>query len=289
MDPSLAQTKSFLLGVGAQKAGTSWLYQQLQKRHDVDFGFLKEYHIHDAMHIPRLACFRTRGSRWSNPSNWIRWRTHRRQRFIRKIDRYYDYFQWLLKRSWPHKQIKLTGDITPSYSALSHEVFVTVKQEFAKRNITVLPVFIMRDPIERIISSQRMKLRKQNIRSRDVEIKALRMLAKKRPERVQIRSDYAHTLQSLNQSFGLEKCHIGIFEALFQKESYAQLCNYLGIPYQEPAWNERVNASATNTLIPDDILLELGTWQRPAYEAACQALPSKNFAELWPTASRWCI
>jgi len=108
-------------------------------------------------------------------------------------------------------------------------------------------------------------------------------------KRVQIRSDYAHTLQSLNQSFGLKKCHTGIFETLFQKESYAQLCNYLGIPYQEPAWNERVNASATNTLIPDDILLELGTWQRPAYEAACQALPSKNFAELWPTASRWCI
>jgi hypothetical protein len=64
---------------------------------------------------------------------------------------------------------------------------------------------------------------------------------------------------------------------LFQKESYAQLCDYLGIPYQEPAWNERINTSATNTLIPDDILLELGTWQRPAYEAACQALPSKNF------------
>ena len=288
MDLSLTRKKFFLLGVGAQKAGTSWLYQQLQKRQDVDFGFLKEYHIHDAMHIPRLACFRTRGSQWSNPSNWLRLRTHRRQRFFKKPDRYYDYFQWLLKRSWPNKQIQLTGDITPSYSALSHEVLTIIKQEFAKRDIIVLPVFIMRDPIERIISSQRMKLRKQKIRSSDAEIKALRLLAKKRPERIRIRSDYAHTLRSLNQSFGLDECHVGIFETLFKKESHAQLCDYLRIPYQEPAWNEHVNVSATNTLIPEDLLYELGAWQRPAYEAACQALPSTNFSEVWPTASRWC-
>ena len=42
----------FLLGLGAQKAGTSWLHAQLNRRRDADFGFLKEYHIHDALPLP---------------------------------------------------------------------------------------------------------------------------------------------------------------------------------------------------------------------------------------------
>ncbi len=41
----------FLLGVGAQKAGTSWLHQQLHSRPDANFGFCKEYHIHDVLTV----------------------------------------------------------------------------------------------------------------------------------------------------------------------------------------------------------------------------------------------
>ena len=43
--------KTFLLGVGAQKAGTSWLHDQLNRRRDADFGFLKEYHVFDALEL----------------------------------------------------------------------------------------------------------------------------------------------------------------------------------------------------------------------------------------------
>ena len=280
--------RTFLLGVGAQKAGTSWLHQQLQNRQEVDFGFLKEYHIHDAMHISRFECFRTRRSQWKNPSNWVRIRTLRRQRFFSKPERYYDYFQWILNRPRFNKRVLVTGDITPSYSALSSDVLSTINQEFSQRGIFVCPVFIMRDPIERIISSQRMKLRKQNIRSDKEEIEALRELAKKRPARVDIRSNYSQTLESLDRAFGLENCYIGIYETLFQKDSYEKLCLALNIPYQEPQWNKRVNVSATNTVIPNDILRELGNWQKPAYRAAEQTLNSVNLKELWPTASQWC-
>jgi len=33
---------TFVLGLGAQKAGSSWLHAQLNSRRDADFGFLKE-------------------------------------------------------------------------------------------------------------------------------------------------------------------------------------------------------------------------------------------------------
>ncbi len=35
---------------------------------------------------------------------------------------------------------------------------MTIKGEFRQRGIPVRPVFLMRDPIEQVISSQRMKL-----------------------------------------------------------------------------------------------------------------------------------
>ena len=38
----LASDATFLLGVGAQKAGTSWLHDQLQLLSDANFGFLKK-------------------------------------------------------------------------------------------------------------------------------------------------------------------------------------------------------------------------------------------------------
>ena len=46
--------KVFLFGVGAQKAGTSWLHEQLHRRQDADFGFCKEYHILDATFINKI-------------------------------------------------------------------------------------------------------------------------------------------------------------------------------------------------------------------------------------------
>ena len=37
----------FILGLGAQKAGTSWLHSTLSKNDNVHMGFTKEYHIWD--------------------------------------------------------------------------------------------------------------------------------------------------------------------------------------------------------------------------------------------------
>lgn len=77
---------TFVLGLGAQKAGSSWLHAQLNSRRDADFGFLKEYHIHDARTLPE-AGFSNRRKR-----SLIKPRTWRRQRFIAQPERYYDYF-----------------------------------------------------------------------------------------------------------------------------------------------------------------------------------------------------
>ncbi len=276
----------FLLGVGAQKAGTSWLYQQLHSRRDADFGCLKEYHVHDARTVPELARFRNIRIQPNQPKTWIQPRSWLRQWFIHNPERYTDYFAWLLTRpNLRGAQIHLTGDITPSYALLSAETLQEIKTSFEQRGIPVKPVFLMRDPIERIISSQRMKLRKQGLRDAGLEVETLRKrVAKGRG----LRSNYGQTLDALDQAFGLEHCFIGLFETLFTPKTYADLCRYLTIPYQEPAWTEKVNVSATATVIPDDLLAQIGKLQAKDLQRATKVLPALDFNHLWPTTSRWC-
>ncbi len=276
----------FLLGVGAQKAGTSWLHQQLHRRSDADFGFLKEYHVHDALTIPKLERFRHLNVKLQTPRSWLQPRSWRRQRFFSDPRRYYNYFSWLLRRPRrPGRSVCLTGDITPSYAVLSAETFQSIHNQFQQRGIPVRPVFLLRDPIERIISSQRMKLRKQGQRDAATEVASLR----KRVDKGQgLRSSYSQTLEALDQSFGLEYCFIGLFETLFQQDTYTALCDYLAIAYQEPDWQEKVNASATANLIPDDLLAALGRQQAADFKQVCRALPQLDFNQLWPTTSRWC-
>ena len=275
----------FLLGVGAQKAGTSWLYQQLHTRPDADFGCLKEYHVHDARTIPELKRFRQLNGKPLQPRTWVQPRTWLRQWFIHNPEHYSDYFQWLLSRPRLRgAQIRLTGDITPSYALLSADTLKGINTSFQARGIPVKPVFLMRDPIDRLISSQRMKLRKQGLRDAATEVATLRKRVAKGSG---LRSNYGQTLEALDQAFGLEHCFVGLFETLFTKPTYSELCHFLGIPYQEPAWGEKVNVSATKTVIPDDLLAEMGRQYAEDLKQAQQALPNLDLQRLWPTTSRW--
>jgi hypothetical protein len=269
---------TFILGLGAQKTGSSWLHAQLNRRRDAEFGFLKEYHIHDALTLPE-AGFSNRRQR-----SLIKPRTWRRQRFMAQPQRYYDYFASLLRRPG----IQLTGDITPSYSALKPETLRVIQAGFAEREIPIRPIFLMRDPIERIISYQRMQLRKQNQLNRKTEVEALRQLCIERPVRVMLRSDYGHTLMALTQVFEPSECFIDLYERLFTPASWKHLCDVLKVPYEEPDWGQQVNVSRTDTSIPDEILAELGDWQAPTMAAVRQTMGHLDLAQLWPLAHRWC-
>ena len=52
------RAKTFLLGVGAQKCGTTWVSEYLRKADHSDFGLLKEYHVWDVMSDPIFARYR---------------------------------------------------------------------------------------------------------------------------------------------------------------------------------------------------------------------------------------
>ncbi|MFM9073857.1 MAG: sulfotransferase [Cyanobium sp.] len=282
--------KTFVLGVGAQKAGTTWLHDYLHARSDADFGFCKEYHIHDARALERLNSFRPyeEGSRlgrfWRKLGLLAKPRTRRRLGFYRHPERYYAYFQSLLAQPG----ITISGDITPSYSQLEAKDLRQISSEIKARGLQLRTIFLLRDPVERIISSVRMNLRKKGQLQAEQEIQALRRAVIRKPRGIDGRSNYRHTLEALDRAFGLENVYVGFYESLFREDSIRSLCAYLEIPYRPADFEKRLNVSATDTGLPDDLMEALGAWQRDTW-TYCQArFPDRDLEHLWPTANRWC-
>lgn len=248
-----AGMKVFLLGVGAQKAGTTWLHDYLAAAPEADFGFAKEYHVFDALTLPDCVNFRKRIARQTIRSlkkpaeTWMAQGKVRRAAFLADPEMYFDYFARLLQQDG----IRLTGDITPTYAGLSEETLTRIRDGFAARGITVRPVFLMRDPVERLQSMVRMSFRDRKIRpSYEQETRMMRRKLATPGE--QLRSDYAHTIRMLDTVFGTEAFY-EFYERLFADASIRRLCDHLGIAWRTADFGTRKNVSRTeNDLTPED-------------------------------------
>ena len=110
--------KTFILGLGAQKSGTSWLYAYIRRFDQVNMGFAKEYHVWDAINIPECGDFKISSGRRSqlNSTDYFRF-------CMQNINGFYEqYFRSILNSGF-----NITGDITPSYSGLNHSDLKSIK------------------------------------------------------------------------------------------------------------------------------------------------------------------
>ena len=133
------------LCVGAQKAGTSWLYRQLEPHPDFWMPPVKELHYLDSLNRTRRrgpprskderdACF-------LESINDLSMRSHI------DLDNY--------GRLFRHKGALLSGDISPAYSTLTDEIIERVVNHFPNLKV----VFLARDPVERAWSQLSMGVR----------------------------------------------------------------------------------------------------------------------------------
>jgi Sulfotransferase family len=133
------------LCVGAQKAGTSWLYRQLEPHPDFWMPPVKELHYLDLLnrakrfHAPR--CGDQRDVSFVDSMKDLS------GRFYLDLDGY--------GRLFCHKGPLLSGDISPAYSILSDEIIERVVNHFPNLKV----VFLARDPVERAWSQLSMGVR----------------------------------------------------------------------------------------------------------------------------------
>ena len=259
--------KIFLLGVGCQKGGTTWLHSQLEKYENINLGFCKEYHYFDALYLPlgepfkrqrlkSLKTFLTQNPQGIPPKNLLR-----HLLFLQDENSYYEYFNNLWSSD---ERISIVGDITPSYNSLKSEHFSIIKQNLENLGFSVKIIFLMRDPIERIWSYIRMKKR-DNKKFSEIADNDLILQEYKHPH-VEARSRYDLTMQNLEKVFAESDIFYCLYEDLFRSESINRLQDFLGLNKNIFNINVRKNASQKEQMLDAKIQREIANYYRNVYD-----------------------
>jgi len=277
--------KRFLLGVGAQKAGTSWLYGMLRRRSpDFAHGFAKEYHVWDALSLPEGETIRARFERstvaairkgfehWSNSGDILRLHMYADPEY------YFDYFAGLLARSGA----RVTGDVSPEYAALTPETLARIVHGFARRGIAVKPVLLLRDPVARLDSWVRFSFFVQGVTpSRNQVATAMRRLAGSADDRRV--ADYPRTHAALTEAFGETGFFLGIYERFFTWNEVTRLADWLGADMSQALLDRRIGAVPPRVRHDPGFIDRLQAEYAPIYDFAATRLGPETVAS-WTAA-----
>jgi hypothetical protein len=235
------------IGIGAQKAGTTWLARNLQLHPEIWMPPIKEVHYFDekiedpknsiSRLLRRLSGKRDRDRRWRRQ---VKGRSRRhlknfsRQEFLWDL-RYYagrPDDKWYVSLFEPGKG-KRVGEITPAYSTLDREAVAHVHSLVPDAKI----ILMMRNPIERAWSQAAMRFDKAGKRPADVgSSKRLRRLFEREGSRN--RTDYLRTLQNWGSFYPEERIFVGFLEDVhfFPEELLRRVYDFLGV---NPAFKPR--------------------------------------------------
>ncbi|MBV6635929.1 MAG: sulfotransferase family protein [Mameliella sp.] len=277
-------TKTFFLGLGGQKCGSSWIQAYLARQPGSDFGRLGEYQAWEHRLGGVFARYRA-----PEPSALGKLRAHAkvalgalepaahlRWRLQRDEDAYFDYFAGLLSQ----QGITRTGDITPSYAALPVELLARIRDGFASRGIAVKLLFSMRDPVDRLRSHLRMEMEKGRLPEAPENEAPLRAFYAT-PE-AEARSRYDRTLSAIEAVFEPGDVFLTPFETLFTANGIADLSRFAGVAVDAQAGMRAVNSRAKGSGLSEELEGEIARHYAPVYEAAARRLP--QVAEAWPSA-----
>ena len=244
IDSRFAEPTTLFFGVGAQKAGTSWLHAYLNQHPEACVPPGKEMHywsywqtglsFHHDVQKKRLAELSEAGEK---PPALLQRSIAMRETRDPTHELYADI---VFER---YNGQKLVGEITPDYSKLSVDTFA----HMAALNADTRFVFLMRDPIERLHSAARKQLRARDNgdRSRKIgneeilnELKT--MLARKNSAALR-RSRYHLTIANLEAAVEPEKIGYFFYEDMFEKRNVDDICDFLGIARKSGDFDTKVN------------------------------------------------
>jgi len=251
----------FVLGVGAQKAGTSFLYKLLQSADQVRLSELKEMHVFDRAFLPAAVV-----QEWSRMPRLSMFRQALRQeatawrrslpnpaRMAGNFEKYVMYFRRL------SEGVAATGEITPSYAMLEADHFRQIR-DLLSPHFDMRIIFFMRDPIDRMFSQMKMHQTLGTIPS--AEIAFARDFSRPFVER---RTRYENTIRALEGAFPKEQIHYGLYESFFLEKNTGALKEFLGLEIPDTKFGTRVNASYEGRIANTDDIARVRSYFDETY------------------------
>ncbi|MBN2905581.1 MAG: sulfotransferase [Rhodobacteraceae bacterium] len=243
---------TLLFGVGATKAGTSWLHAYLAGHAQCHLRTIKELHFFDTLEEGRLEQARaaldtTRARTAMRPASPDPARVASRARGLADMDDWShvlacgDEAAYLDYLDQGRGEARLIADITPAYSTLPVGRF----ERMAAMASDVRFVYLMRDPVERLWSHVRMIARRRAASGAPVGVRAGRLLARAlrgREPQITQRGDYRTVLERLWAAVDPSRLFLAFYEELFSQEAIARLCRFLGIAPMAADLSARVHA-----------------------------------------------
>lgn len=267
--------KTFILGLGHQKCGTTWVYKYLSESPLFHEGFTKEYHIWDGVDVPLL-----RRNKVSTFRRLLDFRKNsvlaKRYAMQRDSDSYFDYFDSLYSGKTP-----IAADITPSYSGLKAKRLLDIKTKFAERQVNVKAVVFVRDPLSRIKSAVRFNLDRRNynegIKNGETDFaKALGQYYT--TEHCVLRTRYQSIISEAKKVFPENQLYVGFFENMFTPDEIKRLSSFLGVEPNTEYAQVKVNKTR-NTVEETEIDGEVKAFYAATYEYCSDNYPETR--ELW--------
>lgn len=260
----LPQGTTLLLGIGAQKAGTTWLHETLARHPDCRMPAVKEVHYFDVMtvegersHYDRFAgrAIKTAQQMRSLRGPALGAAIERLRRHLELLEIYAgapgDHARYLRFLARGHAGERVIGDITPSYALLSRATFA----EMLGLGPDVRFVFVLRDPVDRLWSAIRMAADTGEGDAAAFAARAaerLRQVAGRRLAGRAHRSNYIATISELEAAVPADRILYLFYEELFRPESLARLADFLAIGPLAADFEARANSGRPLALAPED-------------------------------------
>lgn len=269
----------FVLGLGCQRSGTTWLHRYLNSLDQADLGPIKEYRIWDAKFTRAGKIFRPslRNFLRRPKKEWLRWNMVRRPGFYER------FFEGRVGGG-----VRLTGDITPYYALLSADDLERIRRRLEQRGFRVVAVYFMRDPIERCWSAARYFRRSRDSRhqksvlitpeTRDLEETDF-IRETYQSAHVAGLTDYRHTVRAIEQVFPEQDRFFGLYEDMFKPCEMERLAQFLGTPVPEAAAMASANSAAKTKPLDPGLEAELLEYFKSTYDFCGQRFPRTR--ELW--------
>jgi len=258
--PFLPETTKLAYCIGAQKAGTTWLYETLRTSNEIHFSRNKELHYFDVISGKAEQVFRLRINAVKTLAKELiseHGKINRRRLQILTeltdlLSIYTDdegdheaYLTYLLQGFTGQRVI---CDITPAYAILDAKEFA----EMGKLGQASF-IFIMRDPIDRMWSQIRMAVSSDRSQFSDFqracEVRAQHLIDSNRLPNLE-RANYRRTMLELEAAIPRDRIKYVFYEDLFHARTMRDICTFLEIAPLTPKAGLRSN-TGRHAMLPE--------------------------------------